>query len=209
MNFDNQPDHYTVPEDYKGSEDETKRWEQQQEKKDGNDKPRRHRARNILIGTLIILLLVLGTAFWLRYFNPYVVDAKEQGYIVNVERRGHLFKTWEGEMVLKNALMNNENIYSRNFSFSVDDPQLAQSLQALQGTGRVVEVRYKSYSGILPWRGSSPNVITKIVAVEQPEAVTAPTSPAPTTETQVSKPMATAQSADSATITVDSKAAQK
>lgn len=178
MNFDEQPDHYTVPEDYKASEQETIHWEEQQENPgpDGKKPKKLHRGRRIFISTLIILALVLGVAFWLRYCNPYVTDAKEVGYIVKVERRGHIFKTWEGDMILTSALTDTGHTYSRDFAFSVDDPQIALRLQSFQGTGHQVEIRYKSYSGILPWRGSSPNIITSVLPVPSEPS---PSSPSP------------------------------
>ena len=165
MNLDEHPDHYTIPEDYKASEQETIRWEDEQEKPgpDGEKPKKLHRARRIFLSTLAILVVVLGVAFWLRYFNPYVADAKETGYIVKVERRGHVFKTWEGDMILNSALTDASRVYSRDFSFSIENEQLARKLQSLQGTGRQVEIHYKSYSGVLPWRGSSPNIITSVV----------------------------------------------
>lgn len=171
MNFDEQPDHYTVPEDYKGSEKETIRWEKEHDPgcqiEPGDEKPRKcNRWKRIFTGTVIILALVLGTAFWLRYMNPYVSDAKERGYVVKVEKRGHLFKTWEGDMILQSALTDSTNIYSREFNFSVEDPELALRLQEYQGTGKPVVVTYKRYSGTLPWRGSSANVVTSVKPVE-------------------------------------------
>ncbi len=165
MNFDEQPDHYTIPEDYKASQEETIHWEQHQEQEriDEGKKPKKlHRGRRIFISTVLILAVVLGAAFWLRYYNPYITNAKETGCIVRVEQRGHIFKTWEGDMILQNALADSGRVYSHDFSFSVENEKLALQLQALQGTGRTVEIHYKSYSGILPWRGSSPNIITSV-----------------------------------------------
>ncbi|WP_290379820.1 hypothetical protein, partial [uncultured Muribaculum sp.] len=79
MNFDEQPDHYTIPEDYRESEKETIKWEKQhdpgcQPGPDGEKPQKCNRRRRIFTGTVIIFALVLGTAFWLRYMNPYVTD---------------------------------------------------------------------------------------------------------------------------------------
>ena len=170
MNFDEQPDHYTIPEDYRESEKETIKWEKQhdpgcQPGPDGEKPKKCNRRRRIFTGTVIIFALVLGTAFWLRYMNPYVTDARERGYVVKVEKRGHLFNKWEGDMILQSSFTDSTNVYSRDFSFSVENPELALRLQEYQGTGRQVVVSYKRYSGTLPWRGSSANVITSVEPV--------------------------------------------
>ncbi len=45
-------------------------------------------------GILLLIALMLG--LWLRFINPYVVDASQVGYVENIDLRGTVLKTYEG-----------------------------------------------------------------------------------------------------------------
>lgn len=124
---------------------------------------RRHRGRKVLAWVIFICIIVLAAGFYIRYFNPYVAEARASGYITNVEKRGIIFKTFEAEMISESALADTTRIYTRDFTFSIPSDSLARILQPLQGTGRKVTVVYERYYGMLPWRGGSPCVLTGIV----------------------------------------------
>lgn len=129
------------------------------------DKPRRRksgRGRQILWWTAVILVLVLVGAFWMRYINPYSVDNTERGYITDIEHRGITFKTWEGHMIVEQALTDSTRMYQRDFDFSVDNDSLAREIRKYKGTGRAIKVTYNRYLGSLPWRGSHCIVVTGI-----------------------------------------------
>lgn len=110
-----------------------------------------------------VIAIALGITIWIRYFNPYVTDAQIRGYIVNVEKRGIVFKTFEGELLSKTAMEDTNRIYSRDFTFSVANDSLARVIQSFSGTGRQVIINYRSYYGMLPWRGSSCNIADGIM----------------------------------------------
>lgn len=114
----------------------------------------------------IIILVALGGTFWVRYCNPYVTDAQVRGFVVMVEKRGIIFKTFEGEMMRKAALDDTTSIYSRDFSFSIDNDSLAMRVQSFAGTRQQVLVTYRSYYGALPWRGASRNILEAIEPVD-------------------------------------------
>lgn len=130
--------------------------------------PRRHTLRKALIWCAVIVTVVLAAIAWLRYFNPYVEDAKVTGYITSVERRGIIFKTFEGQMITNESLTDTTRVYSRDFAFSVPDDSLARTIQSWQGTGRPVTLTYKRYYGSLPWRGASLTVATAITPANMP-----------------------------------------
>lgn len=123
---------------------------------------RRHTGRNIILWLIVIIVLGGTAAVWLRYYTPYV-ESQESGYITNMERRGLIFKTYEGQMITESSLTDTTRVYSRDFVFSVTDPSLADSLQALAGSGRKVTVSYERYYGALPWRGAQPVIVTGLV----------------------------------------------
>lgn len=111
---------------------------------------------------VLILLAVLGVAFYIRYCNPYIAESKTTGFIVNVEKRGIFFKTFEGEMVSESQLTDTSRVYRREIFFSAPDDSLGRVAQSYQGTGRRVIITTQQYYGTLPWRGASKTVLTDI-----------------------------------------------
>ena len=124
-------------------------------------KKRSGKFRRFIIWTCLVITLGLAATVYLRYFNPYVTDARATGLVVNVERRGILFKTFEADIAPDDAMTGVPQRYSRE-GFSFADDGLAHQLQKYQGTGTPVTVTYSRYFGILPWRGASQRVITSI-----------------------------------------------
>lgn len=112
---------------------------------------------------LTIIIIGLGVTCYFRYFNPYITEARVTGYITQIERRGMIFKTFEGQMITESALTDTTRIYSRDFSFSVADQTVVKQLQNLQGSGKPVTLEYERYYATVPWRGSQPVVVTGIV----------------------------------------------
>ncbi|MCM1337772.1 MAG: hypothetical protein NC187_08700 [Candidatus Amulumruptor caecigallinarius] len=123
---------------------------------------KRHRGRKVLLWLIVIIILGGAAAVWLRYYTPYI-QSQETGYVTNMERRGLIFKTYEGQMITESALTDTARVYSRDFVFSVTNDALADSLQALSGSGRKVTVAYDRYYGALPWRGAQPVIVTAIL----------------------------------------------
>ncbi|MCM1440400.1 MAG: hypothetical protein NC131_14525 [Roseburia sp.] len=126
--------------------------------------PRRHhRARHMLIIIILIALIVGGLAFYLTFISPYATDSRVSGYVTNIEKRGFVFKTFEGEMVTESALADTSHIYNLPLAFSVKSDSIASILQSYQGTGRPLTVVIERYNATLPWRGSSKNVVVGVV----------------------------------------------
>ncbi len=123
---------------------------------------KRSRWRKTLLYAIAILLLGLTVGVYLRYFRPYVDDAQIIGYITTVERRGFIFKTYEGDMISEFAIHDTSKIYQRDFQFSFDNDSIAKIAMDLQGTGKKVKINYKQYQSVVPWRGSSCNIVTGV-----------------------------------------------
>jgi hypothetical protein len=115
-----------------------------------------------LVWVVVICVVILGVAFYLRYLSPYATDCRMVGYVVAVEKRGILFKTYEADMISESALTDTTRVYSHNMDFSVDNPSVVVELQRCQGTGRPVRIVYEKYYGTLPWRGASKNMVTAV-----------------------------------------------
>lgn len=122
-------------------------------------KPRKRRWKWIA-GVLFVLIAVACGWVWFQFYNPYVEDARMKCYVVNVEKRGVLFKTFEADLLTEKSLTDSARVYSEKISVSVPDAAFARQLQDLQGTGKLVELNYETFKGVVPWRGASKTVVT-------------------------------------------------
>ncbi|MBD5185446.1 MAG: hypothetical protein HDS11_07375 [Bacteroides sp.] len=124
----------------------------------------RHRFRKFVTVLILLVFIVLGCTVWIRYFHPYADDAQTTGYVVNMERRGILFKTYEGNLITHENLTDTMTVYQRDFNFSVPDDSLARLIQAYQASGIPVTLTFERYYATLPWRGASKCIVTALSA---------------------------------------------
>lgn len=117
-----------------------------------------------IIGAFVVVGLIIGC--WLRYFSPYVEDATQYGYVENIERRGTIFKTYEGTLIPYKELMDTSRIYSRDFVFSVKDNKTAAELKRAQYDARPVRIGYQKYHATVPWRGASKIVVIEVDSID-------------------------------------------
>lgn len=115
-----------------------------------------------VVGGIIILIILAALAGFL-YFKFWWVfsDGTKTGELNSLTYTGYVFKTYEGEIILtgygnKNA---SGQVQSKNFKFSVQDPEVAEQLKSM--TGMKVTVHYKEYKGSLPWRGYEKAIVDK------------------------------------------------
>ena len=112
-----------------------------------------------IVGVAVIVGLIIGC--WIRYFSPYVEDATQFGYVENIERRGTIFKTYEGTLIPYKELMDTTRVYSRDFIFSVANDSTAAKLKQALIMGKPVRIGYKKYHATVPWRGANKIVVTE------------------------------------------------
>jgi hypothetical protein len=112
---------------------------------------------------LFALVIILAGVFYWRYYFVFGEGVKA-GNLNYFERKGYVFKTWEGRIVQEGfqsptagALQSNE------FRFSAKDDEVAAKLE--RASGRFVELRYKEYLNALPWRGASNYVVIEVVDI--------------------------------------------
>jgi len=102
---------------------------------------------------LLIVMLVLGSLIYWKYYFDYS-DGYRAGLLQKFSRKGNIFKTYEGEMILSSVQSNaNVAIASEKFFFSVTDKTVALQLEKVQGESIVVHYREKN--GTFPWNGES------------------------------------------------------
>ena len=111
-----------------------------------------------IAGAAIVIGLIIGC--WIRYFSPYVEDATQVGYVENIEKRGVIFKTYEGTLIPYKELMDTTRIYNRDFIFSVDNDKAAAILKQAMIDARPIRIGYKKYHATVPWRGANKIVVT-------------------------------------------------
>ena len=116
--------------------------------------------------TIVSVLIFIGLAsfVYIRYFFVFGegVKAGELNYFVH---KGYIFKTYEGKMIQSGFKSKTTNtIQSYEFSFSVTDKKVADSL--MRCSGKEVELHYKEYFGTIPWRGVNRFVVDSIISVK-------------------------------------------
>lgn len=116
-------------------------------------------AKGFLI-TLLILLLVGSGYFYWKYFFTYS-DGNRTGLLQKFSRKGNLFKTYEGELVLNSLTTSGNNaIGAEKFYFSVDEKKVAEKMMTLEGQ-RVV-LHYQEKKGHLWWRGDTNYIVDSV-----------------------------------------------
>ena len=114
----------------------------------------------------VLLLILFMLEMWLRFLSPYVEDASQVGYVESIERRGTLFKTYEGVLLPYKEQIDTTRVYRRDFIFTAADEQTAVKLKKAMFDARPVRVEYKQYHAILPWRGASKTIVTAVDSVD-------------------------------------------
>jgi hypothetical protein len=120
--------------------------------------------RTLRIGALIIVLFLCAFIFW-KYFYTYS-EGYRAGLLQKFTRKGNIFKTYEGELILSSATNNaNVALAIEKFYFSVTKDSLAGVLDTLQG--QFVIIHYKQKNGKLPWKGDTPYFVDEVKRTEK------------------------------------------
>ena len=120
--------------------------------------------------TIIVTILLMVAAGWI-YFKFYFVfgNGVKAGELNQIVYKGWVWKTYEGRLIqtgFKGA-RGGGSIQSNEFNFSVVRKDVADSL--MRCSGKMVELHYKEYNGMLPWRGMQRYVVDSIVSVSHPQ----------------------------------------
>jgi len=115
--------------------------------------------RTLYLLSFLIILFLAAFIYW-KYFYTYS-DGYRAGLLQKFTRKGNIFKTYEGELILSSvAGGSNVVIASEKFFFSVTDERLASHLDTLQGKN--VIVHYKQKNGALIWKGDTPYYVDSV-----------------------------------------------
>ena len=119
-----------------------------------------------IITWLVAILLVAAAVF--VYFKFYFVfgEGVKAGELNQIVYKGWVWKTYEGRLIQTGFRSNQKaggSLQSNEFNFSVVDKAVADSLMLC--SGKQVELHYKEYNGMLPWRGMQHYIVDRIVSV--------------------------------------------
>lgn len=122
---------------------------------------------------IISSLTVLVALFAFIYIKFYFVfgEGVKAGSLNYVVYKGVVFKTYEGKLIqtgLRSGTKTGGAIQSYEFEFSIEDNELAEKLMLL--SGKNVELHYKEYFGVIPWRGYTKFIVDDLVLVDGEEA---------------------------------------
>lgn len=105
----------------------------------------------------IFVLVVAAYVYWSFFFT--YSDGTRTGLLQKFSRKGTIFKTYEGELILSSVRStNNVALASDRFIFSVSDKDVAKQIEQLQGEN--VDLHYKEKKNTLPWRGETVFIVT-------------------------------------------------
>jgi hypothetical protein len=108
--------------------------------------------------SIILFFSLILFGYWRYYF--IVAEGTQAGTLNIIQKKGILFKTYEGKIILSGF---KANVQSNEFSFSVTNPHVADEL--LKVSGREVNLHYKQYFGSLPWRGMQNFIVDSIYEI--------------------------------------------
>lgn len=142
-------------------------WEQPEDEFEHLKPSRRVQWRIWIWAGIAAVALGVIWGIYSRVFNPYIEDATQYGYVEGVEKRGEVFKTFEGVLLPYKNLMDSTRVYEGDVVFSTSDPTVAARLKQMQFANRPVRITYKQYKSVMPWRGDSKIIVTAVDSVNE------------------------------------------
>jgi hypothetical protein len=122
--------------------------------------------RKFLTIFVLIILAVAGLFIYWKYFYVFG-DGVKTGYLNYIVRKGDVFKTWEGKIIQEGIRSRTVgSIQSYEFDFSVVNDSIANILQ--MNSGKLFDLHYKEYHGVVPWRGYSHYIVDRVVNMREP-----------------------------------------
>jgi len=115
--------------------------------------------------SFIIIIILAAFIYWKFAFT--FSDGYRAGLLQKFSRKGTIFKTYEGEMILSSVQSNaNVAIASEKFFFSVTDDSIAKKLEQMQG--QFIVVHYEQKNSSLMWRGDSEYLVDSVRVAGNP-----------------------------------------
>lgn len=130
------------------------------------EKPTKKRASGFKRFTRVLMtLLVIGLIVFIYFKYFYVFgDGVKTGHLNYAVKKGNIFKTYEGKLIQEGYKSRTAGvIQSYEFEFSVKSKEIYNILSA--NSGKLFDLHYKEYHGIIPWRGNTKYIVDSIVSM--------------------------------------------
>jgi len=122
--------------------------------------------KKYLVWISFIIIVILAAFIYWKFAFTYS-DGFRAGLLQKFSRKGTIFKTYEGEMILSSVQSNaNVAIASEKFFFSVTDDSIAKKLEQMQG--QFIVVHYEQKNSSLMWRGDSEYLVDSVRVTGNP-----------------------------------------
>jgi hypothetical protein len=116
---------------------------------------------------IVLILALAGFIYW-KYYYPYTSDGVKSGYLNFAVRKGQIFKTYEGKLIQEGIRSKTVGaIQSNEFEFSISRKEVFDVLK--MNSGKIFDLHYKEYNGVLPWRGNTRYIVDSIISMREPE----------------------------------------
>ncbi len=113
---------------------------------------------------LVVVILALAAFIYWKYFATYS-DGVQGGKMQKISRRGNIFKTWEGYILISASSDPNLSIITpKEWNFTVTNDSLAHVIESY--AEKNVILRYHQKNGTLPWRGDTQYIIYDVSLVK-------------------------------------------
>ena len=120
---------------------------------------------------IFLLIVIVGGAgaFAFFYWGTYE-DGMKSGMILQVSKKGYIFKTYEGKINLQTfGALKNASPFAESFDFSIEksETELIKELEAVALSGERVNLYYIKRYMIFPWRGDTKNFAIRVERSEK------------------------------------------
>lgn len=116
--------------------------------------------------TRVLKVLLPAGLIVFIYFRFFFVfgDGVKTGHLNYAVKKGNLFKTYEGKLIQEGYRSKTAGvIQSYEFEFSIKTKKIYDILSA--NSGKLFDLHYKEYHGVLPWRGNTKYIVDSIISM--------------------------------------------
>lgn len=136
---------------------------------------------------LLVFFLILGGILYYLSAGSYS-DGTRVGSLIKLSRKGWVFKTHEGQLMVGGMTEGTGTLNSSTWDFSVadDNKPVIDALEQSQKTGQRVSLHYEEKFFQFPWNGDTKYFVTGVELV--PQAIMPYMAPQVQVQQQVAKP---------------------
>jgi hypothetical protein len=113
---------------------------------------------------ILVILIFAGIASLTVYYfyrNWTISEGTRTGILYKISKKGRIFKTYEGELMLGNSpMMTKESIWY----FSVENKEVYQEMQQFEGKN--VKVHYREKEDTFPWQGDTDYLVYDVQIIK-------------------------------------------